>query len=146
VAPELTWDELVAQSRRVTLDAYANQSVPVSAALASVGQQNVIASDQGRYLVLNVFSDRTGLHLDGCRIDGGAIVPHESASTDLELSVMSAAGRLELTMKYRASLWDAATVERILHDVVDALGHVVTDGAAAVAPAHRTAGDPVSSR
>ena len=125
----LTWDDLVAQSRRVALDAYANQSVPISVALANVGQQNVIASGQGRYLVLNVFSDRTGLDLEGCRIDGGEIVPHDSASTDLELSVLGAQDRLSLSMKYRSSLWEPATVERILADVIDALRHVVTDGA-----------------
>jgi hypothetical protein len=133
--PEMTWDGLVAQSRRLALDAYANQSVPISDALASVGQQNVIASGQGRYLVLNVFSDRTGLELDGCRIDGGAIVPHDSASTDCELSVLSAEGRLELTMKYRSSMWEAATMRRIVDDVVDALRCVVADGPAAIGSA-----------
>lgn len=130
--PELTWDGLVEQSRRVTRDAYAHQSVPISEALASVGQQNVIASGQGRYLVLNVFSDRTGLELAGCRVEGGQIVPHDSASTDLELSVMHTPGRLGLSLKYRGSLWDAPTAERILGDVLDALRRVVVDGSARV--------------
>lgn len=131
-APDLTWDGLVAQSRRVALDAYANQSVPISVALADTGQQNVVASGQGRYLVLNVFSDRTGLDLHGTHIRGGEIVQHDSASTDLELSLMQSDGRLGLTLKYRSSLWDAETVDRILADVIDALRRVVGDGAALV--------------
>jgi hypothetical protein len=130
--PDLTWDGLVEQSRRVTRDAYAHQSVPISEALASVGQQNVIASGQGRYLVLNVFSDRTGLELAGCRVEGGEIVPHDSASTDLELSVMHTPGHLGLTLKYRSGLWDAPTAERILGDVLDALRRVAVDGSASV--------------
>lgn len=142
---EMSWDGLVEQSRRLALDAYAHQSVPISVALANAGQQHVIASGQGRYLVLNVFSDRTGLDLAGCRIDGGAIVPHDSASTDLELSVMSAPGRLELTLKYRPDLWEPATAERILADLVTALERVVAGGAAPVGPAGRTAGDRASS-
>ncbi|MGC4892255.1 condensation domain-containing protein [Micromonospora sp. DT31] len=131
--PDLTWDALVAQSRQVTLDAYAHQAVPVSEALASIGQQHVIASGRGRYLVLNVFSDRTGLELDGCRIDGGEIVPHDSASTDLELSVLQADGRLGLTLKYRACQWQPDTARRILGDVLEALRRLVADGSAAVA-------------
>ncbi|MER7004765.1 condensation domain-containing protein [Dactylosporangium sp. NPDC000555] len=128
--PDLTWDGLVAQSRQVTLDAYAHQSVPVSDALASIGQQHVIASGQGRYLVLNVFSDRTGLQLEGCRVDGGEIVPHDSASTDLELSVLHTADRLELTLKYRSGRWQPDTARRIVDDVLDALRRLVGDGTA----------------
>lgn len=128
----ITWDRLVEQSRLVSLDAYAHQSVPISAALASVGEHNVIASGQGNYLVLNVFSDRTGLDLTGCQIDGGQIVPHDCASADLELSVMQATGRINLTMKYRPSRWEAGTVERILTDLLDTLARVVVDGDATV--------------
>ncbi|HEU5107708.1 MAG TPA: hypothetical protein VFT95_03950, partial [Micromonosporaceae bacterium] len=65
---------------------------------------------------------------------GGAIVPHDSASTDCELSVLSARGRLELTMKYRTSMWDAATMQRVVDDVVDALRRVVTGKDSLCAP------------
>lgn len=137
--PGLTWDGLLAESRRLALDAYANQSVPISVAMAKAGQENFIASGQGRYLVLNVFSDRTGLDLAGCRVDGGVIVQHDSASTDLELSLTSGSGQLGLTMKYRSSLWEPENVDRMLDDLLDALRHVVGDGAAPVELATRVA-------
>jgi hypothetical protein len=58
---------------------------------------------------------------------------------------MSAPGRLELTLKYRPDLWEPATAERILADLVTALERVVAGGAAPVGPAGRTAGDRASS-
>jgi hypothetical protein len=146
LTPDLTWDGLVAQSRQVTLDAYAHQSVPISEALAGIGQQHVIASGQGRYLVLNVFSDRTGLDLEGCRVDGGAIVPHDSASTDLELSVLHTTGRLELTLKYRADRWEAGTAQRIVGDVLEALRHLVADGTARLEEQHWLEGRPLCAQ
>ncbi|UYM03637.1 condensation domain-containing protein [Solicola gregarius] len=125
---DLTWHDLVEQSRRLAVGAYAHQSVPINAAMAEAGQRNAVASGRGSYLVLNVFSDATGLDLEGASVSGGDIVQHDSASTDLELSVMHSSDGLGLTLKYRRSLWDADTVDRILADVLVMLRETVTGG------------------
>ncbi|UPK75780.1 condensation domain-containing protein [Nocardioidaceae bacterium SCSIO 66511] len=125
---DLTWQGLVEQSRRLALDAYAHQSVPINAAMAEAGQHNAVASGRGSYLVLNVFSDATGLDIEGAQVSGGDIIQHDSASTDLELSIMHSSDGLGLTLKYRTSLWDADTADRILADVLAMLHETVTGG------------------
>jgi len=124
LSDNMTWRELVAQSRERVSSAYSNQSTPISEAFASVGKQDLISSGEGRYLVLNVLEDGTGLNLRGCTVHGGEIVQHDSATNDLELSVLSGTHGLSFTMKFRTGLWEESTIHTFLDHVCVALKEI----------------------
>ncbi|MET0401982.1 MAG: amino acid adenylation domain-containing protein, partial [Cystobacter sp.] len=130
---DMTFAQLLAEVRDVTLDAYAHQHVPFEKIVEVVKPARDLSRSplvQVMFSLENVPEARTslsGLSLEPLELDTG------SARFDLSLSVMPRPEGLALTYEYNTDLFDRSTLER-MH------GHLETLLTAAVRAPHTRLG------
>ncbi|MCW6010178.1 amino acid adenylation domain-containing protein, partial [Micromonospora sp. CPCC 205371] len=114
-----TFRELLGRVRRTALDAYAHQDAPFELLV------DALVSDPDRsrtplyQVMFNYFT--TGDPRDGAELDTVAV------NTDLSLTLGPAADGLAGGLEFSTALFDVATVERLVADLVALLGAVAAD-------------------
>ena len=136
--PEMTFSELLAQTRRVCLDAYANQEVPFERVVSELGVRRETGYNplfQVMLVLQNIpgETDEAGGAEDERQPErDDAFAPgDETSKFDLSIYFEERGGELLATIEYSTDLFDDATAERIL-------GHLRTLLEAAAADPTRT--------
>ncbi|MBV9926801.1 MAG: amino acid adenylation domain-containing protein [Acidobacteria bacterium] len=136
--PEMTFSELLAQARRVCLDAYANQEVPFERVVSELGVRRE-AGHNPLFQVMLVLqnipgeTDEAGGAYDERQTerDDAPAPSDETSKFDLSLYFEERGGALDATVEYSTDLFEDSTAERML-------GHLRTLlEAAAADPARR---------
>jgi hypothetical protein len=115
-----TFRGLLDRTRRAALDAYAHQDLPFDRLVAE------LHGDPFRVMLALQNAPMPPLQADGLRLVPMA-VPAEAAKFDATLFAVEADGGLDLTLEYRAELFEPPTMARLLACYVTLLREVASD-------------------
>jgi amino acid adenylation domain-containing protein len=127
-----SFEQLLAQVRDTTLEAYAHQDVPFERVVEALG----VARNLGRTPVFQAVlalqnAPMPPMHLSGLEL-GIYPVPAETTKFDLTLRLIEQDGALSGAFEYSADLFDAATIESMAGALSTLLEAAVADATRAV--------------
>ncbi|HWS53698.1 MAG TPA: amino acid adenylation domain-containing protein, partial [Pyrinomonadaceae bacterium] len=109
-----TFRELLRRVREISLDGFANQDLPFERLVAALQPQRSLSYTplfQVKFVVQNTPAEEislTGLTLEPFPVHNGTV------GFDLILTVVEAAGRLQISLEYNTDIFEAATIRRML--------------------------------
>jgi len=113
LAPDKTFAQLLDESRRQAIDAFAHQDIPLDMLVDRLQPERSMSHNPLVQLMFSLQNQDMGdLRLPGLEIEGmGQAVPVTKFDLDLAATVLD--GELHLMWRYATSLFDAATIERM---------------------------------
>ncbi|HSX62871.1 MAG TPA: condensation domain-containing protein, partial [Tahibacter sp.] len=113
VTPELTVAELLAQTRRTALDAYAHQNLPFDLLIDALNPERSLAYNPVSQIKFVLQNHESG----ALELPGLALEPLtrgvERVRFDLDLTASEGENGLQLSWTYKEELFDAASIERL---------------------------------
>src|SRR4029079_14642357 len=124
---ELTFRDLLAEAREVTLQAHAHQHLPFEKLVGELQPERTLSYSplfQAMFVFQNTSAEEFDIHgLSLSRIDA----EEETAQFDLNLRIDERAGEFTGRLNYNTDLFERATVERMTRHFLQLLGEMVRD-------------------
>jgi non-ribosomal peptide synthetase component F len=124
--------DFIARARRVMIDAWAHQAVPVDRVIAALRLAPDLSQTPLYQAAMSLQNyPRHGLLLEGCTTQE-MVPPHIATPVDLSLHVRQSSDSLQASLHYSTALLDARTVAGYAAAYENVLRQLVTGGAARV--------------